>query len=146
MGITIIIQTLLICSISNTINNSPWFSYILMLIFLGGIIILFAYITIIASNFIFNLKINYLIIRIIFFLLLYLILSININIQITLNIECLNLFKTIKLNKIKFNISKLFNNYTFIINLIIINYLFIILIIRNKITNFNQGPLRYINI
>ena len=55
----LIIQTMLISIIMYTLTQFPWFSYTLILVFLGGILILFTYMSNIASNEIFkpNLKI-----------------------------------------------------------------------------------------
>jgi len=55
----LIIQTTLISLIIYFLTQFPWFSYTLILVFLGGILILFIYISNIASNEIFkpNLKI-----------------------------------------------------------------------------------------
>nr|CDN85565.1 NADH dehydrogenase subunit 6 [Geocharax gracilis] len=50
MGLTLLIQTILICLLTGTFNSSFWFSYILFLIFLGGMLILFIYVASLASN------------------------------------------------------------------------------------------------
>lgn len=50
MGIILLLQTLAICAITALINFHVWFSYILFLIFLGGMLVLFIYITSLASN------------------------------------------------------------------------------------------------
>nr|YP_009020463.1 NADH dehydrogenase subunit 6 [Geocharax gracilis]CDN85552.1 NADH dehydrogenase subunit 6 [Geocharax gracilis] len=50
MGLTLLIQTILICLLTGTFNPSFWFSYILFLIFLGGMLILFIYVASLASN------------------------------------------------------------------------------------------------
>jgi len=46
----LILQTLLVALISGLIIDRFWFSYILVLIFLGGILILFIYVAALASN------------------------------------------------------------------------------------------------
>jgi NADH-ubiquinone oxidoreductase chain 6 len=46
----ILTQTLVICLLTWTILKIRWFSYILFLVFLGGLIVLFIYITSLASN------------------------------------------------------------------------------------------------
>ncbi len=43
-------QALLACSILWVIITNPWFSYILFLVFIGGLIVLFIYIASLASN------------------------------------------------------------------------------------------------
>lgn len=50
IGAVILIQTLLISVFTGAQSNNFWFSYILFLVFLGGILILFSYITSLASN------------------------------------------------------------------------------------------------
>lgn len=49
MGL-ILTQALIICAVSWRVLKISWFSYILFLIFLGGLIVLFIYITSLASN------------------------------------------------------------------------------------------------
>jgi len=46
----IISQTLLICLTSSIYTQSPWFALVLFLIFLGGVMVLFIYISRLASN------------------------------------------------------------------------------------------------
>nr|APS87255.1 NADH dehydrogenase subunit 6 [Cambaroides schrenckii] len=60
MGLALFIQTILICISSGFSNLSFWFSYILFIIFLGGMLVLFIYIASLASNEIFNLSPNFL--------------------------------------------------------------------------------------
>nr|YP_010031498.1 NADH dehydrogenase subunit 6 [Gonodactylaceus randalli]QOV02893.1 NADH dehydrogenase subunit 6 [Gonodactylaceus randalli] len=50
MGMMLLLQTLAICAITALMNFHVWFSYILFLIFLGGMLVLFIYITSLASN------------------------------------------------------------------------------------------------
>ena len=50
MGLTLLIQTILISLTAGTSTTSYWFSYILFIIFLGGILVLFIYVTSLASN------------------------------------------------------------------------------------------------
>nr|YP_008815697.1 NADH dehydrogenase subunit 6 [Engaeus lengana]AGZ13066.1 NADH dehydrogenase subunit 6 [Engaeus lengana] len=50
MGIALLTQTILICLLAGIFNPCFWFSYILFLIFLGGMLILFIYVSSLASN------------------------------------------------------------------------------------------------
>merc|ERR1739838_23170 len=50
IGLALLFQTILICCTTGLSNLSFWFSYILFLIFLGGILVLFIYVTSLASN------------------------------------------------------------------------------------------------
>nr|UUJ36794.1 NADH dehydrogenase subunit 6 [Epeorus sp. 01 ZXM-2022a] len=50
MGLMLLCQTLLMALITGLLAPSFWFSYILFLVFLGGMLILFIYVTSLASN------------------------------------------------------------------------------------------------
>nr|YP_010480841.1 NADH dehydrogenase subunit 6 [Blepharipoda liberata]UVN15677.1 NADH dehydrogenase subunit 6 [Blepharipoda liberata] len=50
MGLTLLFQTVLISISSGLILKSFWFSYILFLIFLGGMLVLFIYVASLAPN------------------------------------------------------------------------------------------------
>nr|YP_009231713.1 NADH dehydrogenase subunit 6 [Moloha majora]ALZ50231.1 NADH dehydrogenase subunit 6 [Moloha majora] len=50
MGLTLLLQTIFICITSGLSSSSFWFSYILFLIFLGGMMVLFIYVASLASN------------------------------------------------------------------------------------------------
>lgn len=152
MGLIILIQTLLICLISGIIIKTYWFSYILFLTFLGGLLVLFIYVRRIASNELFS-SINFNI-KIYFTLCFFFIIFIqyfffnNLNwINLSNNIiETENFFFNYLFfnNENKININKLYNNHNFMLILIIIIYLFISLIAIVKITNIYFGPLRTI--
>jgi NADH-ubiquinone oxidoreductase chain 6 len=59
LTVIILAQTILICLIIWVKLKISWFSYILFLIFLGGLIVLFIYITRLASNELINTKIDF---------------------------------------------------------------------------------------
>jgi len=143
----LLIQTFLICLITGSINENFWFSYIIFLVFLGGILVIFIYITSLASNeiFSFSIKITSIFLTIFIFTLiitnlLNLDLFINFNNNETIN----NLFN-IRIKETSKSIYKLYNFPTNIVTIILINYLFLTLIVRVKITCFNYGPLRNLN-
>nr|YP_009915388.1 NADH dehydrogenase subunit 6 [Palaemon adspersus]QLM01577.1 NADH dehydrogenase subunit 6 [Palaemon adspersus] len=54
MGLTLIAQTILICSATGLLSGLSWFSYILFLIFLGATLVLFIYVASLASNEVFS--------------------------------------------------------------------------------------------
>nr|YP_010626100.1 NADH dehydrogenase subunit 6 [Fibla pasiphae]WBK02911.1 NADH dehydrogenase subunit 6 [Fibla pasiphae] len=138
MGFLLIIQTLLISLISGFLNNTYWFSYILFLVMIGGMMILFIYMTSLASNekyyfssLYFFLNLTMLLFSIILILMIY-----------YYNFSMINLNNEINL---MFNLNKLYNLNSKNITLISIIYLLITLIIIIKITNKNLGPLRQKN-
>lgn len=145
IGFLLLIQTLIICLITGTIFERFWFSYILFLVFLGGILVLFIYVTALASNeiFIFSMK-----------LIIYIILTLIILLRINLFIDPIefviinnySIFNNILYKSLNENsIFKLYNFPTNFINIFLITYLFFTLIVTVKITNFFFGPLRNLN-
>lgn len=139
----------MICLITGIISNTFWFSYVLFLTFLGGILVLFIYVTSLASNEIFSLSIK---ITGLFFILLIIISGITLLIDKSLiysyfnNNEIINITQeTPYILENSINLNKLYNYPTNLINLLIINYLFLTLIAVVKITNIFYGPLRQIN-
>lgn len=150
IGILILIQTLLTCLLSGILIKTYWFSYILFLTFLGGLLVLFIYVSSVASNEIFSLSNN---LKIIFILILILIIIIqfifikNLNwINFINNSEINNFLNFIFFNnENKINLNKLYNNNSSILILLLIIYLFITLIAVVKITNIFFGPLRTFN-
>nr|URH16907.1 NADH dehydrogenase subunit 6 [Nasutitermes gracilirostris] len=50
MGLMLLMQTIMVCLISGTMYSSFWFSYILFMIMIGGMLVLFMYMTSLASN------------------------------------------------------------------------------------------------
>lgn len=50
LGLTLILHTLLIRGVTGLASGNFWFSYVLFLVFLGGVLVLFIYITRLASN------------------------------------------------------------------------------------------------
>lgn len=143
----IILQTFLVGLITGTIMESYWLSYILFLTFLGGILVLFIYITRIASNEMFQPKSITIIITLTIWILIIstlIILDIMIFIDFFKNTETINIDNSINYQEITISLQKLYNRPTFIITIIIIIYLFLALLAVVKITNINQGPIRKI--
>nr|WNV26494.1 NADH dehydrogenase subunit 6 [Salassa thespis] len=148
MGLMILMQTLLSCLLLGMMTKTYWFSYILFLTFLGGLLVLFIYVSSIASNelfsFNFNMKMSSMFFIIIsIFLLTFLsnnLKWLNLN---TNNSDMNNLLNTfLFFNENKINLSKLYNNQTFMLTYLLIIYLFITLVAMVKITNIFYGPLR----
>lgn len=149
IGLILLIQTLLICLITGLLAKSFWFSYILFLIFLGGILVLFIYVTSLASNEIFSLSIKLTLTSLLFIiinlLIFYFIDKTTINIFINNNeiIPITEMSSYFIENSLSLN--KLYNYPTNLITILLINYLLITLIAVVKITKLFYGPLRLIN-
>nr|YP_009158241.1 NADH dehydrogenase subunit 6 [Papilio demoleus]AKN78920.1 NADH dehydrogenase subunit 6 [Papilio demoleus] len=151
MGLMILIQTLMICLLSGMMISSYWFSYILFLVFLGGLLVLFIYVSSVASNELFNM--NFFLKNIMFFmffssLMLSLYYIYNLNwLNFSFNYEMNNFMNSFIFfnNENKINLSKLYNNQTHLMMFMLIIYLFITLVAIVKITTIFFGPLRSIN-
>nr|UXR11490.1 NADH dehydrogenase subunit 6 [Ceracris nigricornis nigricornis] len=145
MMMFIIMQTFLIGIMTGTMMESFWLSYILFLTFLGGMLVLFIYITSIASNEMFKIKINSIII-IIYMMIILSTLLYNIDkmmsTEMIKNTEIMNLNYSINFKEMSTSLVKLYNHPTVIITIMMMIYLFITLLAVVKITNINQGPMR----
>ena len=143
IGLALLLQTILICCTTGLSNISFWFSYILFLIFLGGILVLFIYVTSLASNEIFKPSMISLMIIILasstrsFFLFLDpMILYHNNIIKIRSFILDFHFCKDIEL------INTIYNSTNINITIFIVFYLLLTLIVVVKITDRFFGPLR----
>nr|YP_009912332.1 NADH dehydrogenase subunit 6 [Aedes flavopictus]QLD96851.1 NADH dehydrogenase subunit 6 [Aedes flavopictus] len=149
MGLMLLIQTFLTSLLTGMFMKTFWFSYVLFLIFMGGMLVLFIYVTSLSSNEMFSLSMKLIFISIFTitsFLMFYLFFDksiiepfINNNEMMKLPImNNLMMEDTISLNK-------MYNFPTNLITLLLINYLFLTLLVTVKITKKNYGPLRPMN-
>nr|AWT58382.1 NADH dehydrogenase subunit 6 [Andraca olivacea] len=148
MGLMILMQTLNVCMLSGMMISTYWFSYILFLTFLGGLLVLFIYVSSIASNELFlmstQMKMFIMMTLMIIFIFSYLKSNLNwMNLNIN-NSENNNLFNLMMFfnNENKININKLYNNQMSLLMMMLMIYLFITLVAVVKITNIFYGPLR----
>nr|QWB85841.1 NADH dehydrogenase subunit 6 [Dynamostes audax] len=139
-GLIIICQTIMISIITGTLNFSFWFSYIIFLIMVGGMLILFMYMTSIASNEKFKLSYPltlFVTSMILMGLILDTLIDKNLTKMMFKNEYLLNSTNTENLMMIKY-----FNFPNNLIYIMMIIYLLITLIMVVKITNIKYGPLR----
>nr|YP_009740937.1 NADH dehydrogenase subunit 6 [Filchnerella tenggerensis]QID03951.1 NADH dehydrogenase subunit 6 [Filchnerella tenggerensis] len=145
MMMFIIIQTLLIGLTAGTLMESFWLSYILFLTFLGGMLVLFIYITSIASNEMFQLKSISVILTGIMWLILtisLILLDKSLYIDLLKNSDTSLITNNMNFQEMTMSLNKIYNNPTFMITMMMMIYLFLALLAVVKITNINQGPIR----
>nr|QCC24966.1 NADH dehydrogenase subunit 6 [Bactrocera dorsalis] len=149
MGLMLLIQTLQICLITGLMAKSFWFSYVLFLIFLGGMLVLFIYVTSLASNEMFSLSMKLTTICMMIMLTTTLIaafldkMSTSSFIQ---NLEMQPLYNfNLTVSENSLSLHKLYNYSTNFITILLMNYLLITLIAVVKITKLFYGPLRQMN-
>nr|YP_010946320.1 NADH dehydrogenase subunit 6 [Allacta bruna]WGO57038.1 NADH dehydrogenase subunit 6 [Allacta bruna] len=137
IGCLLLMQTIMISMTSGVLSQTFWFSYILFLIFLGGMLVLFIYVTSITSNSMFYMSMKMITITIpIMMLVIYMYMNYtDINNQESTNFLTMN-------NLMTNMMMKLYNKNTHYITIMMASYLFISLITIVKITNIFKGPLR----
>nr|AYQ19103.1 NADH dehydrogenase subunit 6 [Tenebrionidae sp. 1 ACP-2013] len=140
MGFILLCQTVMISMITGTMNQNFWFSYILFLIMVGGMLILFMYMTSIASNEKF--KTNMTIIVMLIPTIPLIIMTTEKSKNLIMNSETME-----QTNSIEFmmTINKFMNSSMSMILLFMMIYLLLALIATVKITAFKQGSMRQMN-
>nr|AXS64873.1 NADH dehydrogenase subunit 6 [Coleoptera sp. 2 KM-2017] len=141
LGLILLIQTLLTSLITGMLNTNFWYSYILFLIMVGGMLILFIYMTSVASNEMFNFKLlNFSLLTLVFLIgMMILLLTDNFFEQI-INFKLIEFYNSFNFNLSSMN--KYFSYPNITLMFMIIVYLLITLIAVVKITNLKYGPLR----
>nr|YP_003331351.1 NADH dehydrogenase subunit 6 [Acmaeodera sp. NCS-2009]ACM45047.1 NADH dehydrogenase subunit 6 [Acmaeodera sp. NCS-2009] len=141
LGLALLIQSVMIAMITSYNHYNSWYSYILFLIMVGGMLILFMYMTSVASNekFQYSNKITGLLITLlILFIVTAMIMDQFINTmeykQDTQELDSIPMWKM--------SFSKFFFFPANMILITLIIYLFVTLIVIVKITDITHGPLR----
>nr|YP_010999317.1 NADH dehydrogenase subunit 6 [Cricotopus bicinctus]WPM93163.1 NADH dehydrogenase subunit 6 [Cricotopus bicinctus] len=146
MGLMLLIQTFFICLLTGFIAKTFWFSYVLFLIFLGGMLVLFIYVTSLASNEMFNFSLNLFIssvltFSVIYFFLFFIDKNLIMNYLMNYENESLMEMKSLLMEN-SLILNKLYNFPVNLITILLMIYLFLTLIAVVKITNVFEGPLR----
>nr|YP_010411440.1 NADH dehydrogenase subunit 6 [Coraebus diminutus]URN73086.1 NADH dehydrogenase subunit 6 [Coraebus diminutus] len=134
MGIALLMQSASIALITGMLNINFWYSYIMFLIMVGGMLVLFIYMTSVASNEKFNMSKPVIILALPFIFTMYYFLMEN---QMELSSSL-----TVKQNIWELSLNKFFNFPHNIVMVFLMTYLFITLIAVVKITKIEYGPLR----
>ncbi len=133
----LILQTILISIFIYTITQFPWFSYTLILVFLGGILILFTYISNIASNEMFKPNLKILIPLVIVPGLTFILTRPKQNLTSETKVISTDQFRNL-------TIFKPFSSSIIPITILIATYIILTLLTVVKIRKINQGPLRIV--
>nr|AVE15670.1 NADH dehydrogenase subunit 6 [Haania sp. JZ-2017] len=141
MGLILLLQTISLSLISGSMSPSFWFSYILLMIYVGGMLILFMYVTSLIPNKIFFFP-NKMLMLMFFISTIMMMYMLQIN-PLHNSYENLENNYNLSLTSNKFLI-KMYNQPTNIMTIMIAIYLFLTLIAVIKITNIHKGPLRQI--
>nr|YP_010046579.1 NADH dehydrogenase subunit 6 [Culex australicus]QPJ78458.1 NADH dehydrogenase subunit 6 [Culex australicus] len=149
MGLMLLIQTFLTCLMTGIYAKTFWFSYVLFLIFMGGMLVLFIYVTSLSSNEMFSMsfKLTFISIMMIsLFIMISYFFDNSMMENFIKNNDSIQLFNQNNLFYENFlSLNKMYNFPTNLITLLLINYLFLTLLVTVKITKKNYGPLRPMN-
>nr|YP_010227823.1 NADH dehydrogenase subunit 6 [Cryptocercus changbaiensis]UDD86596.1 NADH dehydrogenase subunit 6 [Cryptocercus changbaiensis] len=138
MGMMLLMQTLLVCLMSGLMSQSFWFAYIMFLIFIGGMLVLFIYVTSLASNEMFTLSTKMMITGTMMLMMMLMMSNwMMMNNSEMMTNEMLNLS-----NENQTQLNKLYNEPNGKLTIMLASYLFLALITVVKITNIKSGPLR----
>nr|ALO76933.1 NADH deshydrogenase subunit 6 [Habrocerus capillaricornis] len=136
MGMVLMSQTILIAFITGLLSINFWFSYIMFLIMIGGMLVLFIYMTSIASNELFKFSTKILFLMIVSMMVTLMFIKMNMMEYYYMNTNLMNN------ESINFSLNKFINYPSNYIMILMIIYLLITLIAVVKIVNLNFGPLR----
>nr|YP_010024771.1 NADH dehydrogenase subunit 6 [Neurothemis fulvia]QOQ35069.1 NADH dehydrogenase subunit 6 [Neurothemis fulvia] len=140
MGVTLLLQTLMMTILMGVMSYTSWFSYILFLVFLGGMLVLFIYMTSIASNELFK-KSMYTITIVGMMMITFMVALMILDPFMITN----PIMSEAGTGMMKMILSPLYNNPSSWITIFMVLYLFLTLIVIVMITKFNSGPLRPMN-
>nr|YP_009115082.1 NADH dehydrogenase subunit 6 [Isognathotermes ugandensis]AIZ68268.1 NADH dehydrogenase subunit 6 [Isognathotermes ugandensis] len=137
MGMLLLMQTTLVCLISGTMYKSFWFSYILFMIMIGGMLVLFMYMTSLASNEMFSpsnkmLTITLMTLPILTFMM-----------PNTTNNKEMNMHETMMENEIMTTTTVMYNQMMGTMTTLLVLYMLMTLIVVVNIINVSSGPLRH---
>nr|YP_009370804.1 NADH dehydrogenase subunit 6 [Truljalia hibinonis]ARO46898.1 NADH dehydrogenase subunit 6 [Truljalia hibinonis] len=145
MTILIIIQTLCLSFMLAPISQSFWFSYMMILILLGGMLILFIYITTLASNELMKMSRKFIMSIITswmtMFIIIFIFNSFNLHFNPMKSDSIIKMYGEINMESQK-TLSQIYNFPNESLTILTIIYLLITLIVVVNITQMQKGPLR----
>nr|ATC73079.1 NADH dehydrogenase subunit 6 [Cicadellinae sp. EMHAU-2015-Zz060410] len=133
MGIILLLQTTLMTMIMNKMMFSSWFSMITFLMMVGGLLILFMYMSSIASNEKFKMKMN-----LTFMIFILILISEEMMNENQVNEEQNMILSTLTYS----SMTKLYNKKSMLITMALVLYLLLTMIVVTKIVKHHEGPLR----
>nr|AQP30376.1 NADH dehydrogenase subunit 6 [Microcerotermes sp. I TB-2017] len=139
MGLMLLIQTTMVCLISGTMYKSFWFSYILFMIMIGGMLVLFMYMTSLASNEMFSPSNKMMMITLpILPALLYTMPTVTNNKEMCSH-------DTMMENEVLTTTTVMYNQLMGIMTTLLVLYMLLTLIVVVNIINVTKGPLRHVS-
>nr|YP_009351531.1 NADH dehydrogenase subunit 6 [Furculitermes longilabius]AQP29831.1 NADH dehydrogenase subunit 6 [Furculitermes longilabius] len=137
MGLMLLMQTTMVCLISGTMYKSFWFSYILFMIMIGGMLVLFMYMTSLASNEMFSPSNKMMMVTLLTLPALMYIMP------ATANSKEMNAHETMMESEITTTTTVMYNQTMGIMTTLLVLYMLLTLIVVVNIINVSSGPLRH---
>nr|YP_010610886.1 NADH dehydrogenase subunit 6 [Nabicerus dentimus]WAP91707.1 NADH dehydrogenase subunit 6 [Nabicerus dentimus] len=134
MGVMLMTQTMLMTMLMNKMMTTSWMTMITFLMMIGGLLILFIYMSSIASNEKFKINMKMMIITVITVMMTEEMIQ-DMQINETQNIINIEYMEQLSLNK-------LYNKKSMMITLIMVLYLLLTMIVVTKLVKHYEGPLR----
>nr|APX39258.1 NADH dehydrogenase subunit 6 [Gonioctena leprieuri] len=140
-GLILLLQSIMISCMTGFMNFNFWFSYILFLVMVGGMLVLFIYMTSIASNEKFKFSFKIMMMMMIMLMMMMLLMYLD-NFYYTFFMKMSDNLNQNFMQNSYLSMNKYMNFPNNFIMFMMILYLFITLIMVVKITMLNYGPLR----
>nr|YP_011009668.1 NADH dehydrogenase subunit 6 [Hygia bidentata]WPV77660.1 NADH dehydrogenase subunit 6 [Hygia bidentata] len=134
MGILIILQTLMVSMVVGLYLSSFFFSYIIMITMLSGMLVLFIYMASVASNEKFTVSMKMIIISMLMMLIGMILQKNYMHDEMKMML--------MKISSDKLLLQNMFNNKTKFITMMMIMYLLFTMMTISYIVNISEGPLR----
>nr|QZK22361.1 NADH dehydrogenase subunit 6 [Drepanotermes rubriceps] len=136
MGLMLLIQTTMVCLISGTMYSSFWFSYILFMTMIGGMLVLFMYMTSLASNEMFSPSNKmFMATTMLLPILMYMMPTVT-------NNKEMKTHSTMMENEILTTTTVMYNQMMGTMTTLLVLYMLLTLIVVVNIINVSKGPLR----
>nr|YP_009350894.1 NADH dehydrogenase subunit 6 [Allodontermes schultzei]AQP28037.1 NADH dehydrogenase subunit 6 [Allodontermes schultzei] len=139
MGMMLLIQTTMVCMMSGMMYKSFWFSYILFMIMVGGMLVLFMYMTSLASNEMFSPTNKATAMT------LLALPALTYFMPSTINNKEMNEHDTMMENEITSTTTVMYNQMMGMMTTLLVLYMLLTLIVVVNIINVSKGPLRQAN-
>nr|YP_004021862.1 NADH dehydrogenase subunit 6 [Ramulus irregulariterdentatus]BAJ24488.1 NADH dehydrogenase subunit 6 [Ramulus irregulariterdentatus] len=136
MGMTIIMQTIIISLITGMMFKTFWFSYILFIMYIGGMMVLFIYMTSLMPNMLFKMSKKSMMIIMLIFIMMTMMMNTKLMMQNN------DIYNYLNINML---LIKMYNKPVNMTIILLASYLLFTMITVFKITESKQGPLRMMN-
>nr|WRY72419.1 NADH dehydrogenase subunit 6 [Eurhadina rubra] len=133
MGLMLMIQTITIIMFMNKILISSWFAMITFMMMIGGLLIMFMYMSSIASNEKFKFKLN---------LTLLIIILVMISDEMMMQNQINEIQEINETKNLELSLTKIYNNKSMMMTILLVMYLLLTMISVTKMVKHHKGPLR----